>query len=233
RGQESPERQEVLESAQWTFLLVIGAGTTALVLAVLGLIGLILFIVAAAMGKLRAGLVCGQLRYGGVYAETFALWLLAYFGLSLLGSLFLANTLLLIRSGGAFLLSLFALAWPVARGIPWRQVQEDIGWTGGRANPVLEIGAGVLCYVITLPLVVLGLVATWGLLVLQSQAAGAAGEDLSPGHLPAHPIFQYLLSSRWEDLLQIFVLASLFAPLVEETMFRGVLYRHVRELTCG
>jgi membrane protease YdiL (CAAX protease family) len=31
--------------------------------------------------------------------------------------------------------------------------------------------------------------------------------------------------------LQIFFLASIVAPIVEETMFRGVLYRHLREAT--
>jgi membrane protease YdiL (CAAX protease family) len=35
-------------------------------------------------------------------------------------------------------------------------------------------------------------------------------------------------SSVWTRV-QIFVLVSLLAPLVEETMFRGVLYRHLRE----
>jgi membrane protease YdiL (CAAX protease family) len=33
----------------------------------------------------------------------------------------------------------------------------------------------------------------------------------------------------WPDLLGILFLASVAAPLIEETMFRGVLYRHLRE----
>ena len=40
-----------------------------------------------------------------------------------------------------------------------------------------------------------------------------------------------LRSADWKARLEIFILACVVAPVVEETMFRGVLHRHLREAT--
>jgi membrane protease YdiL (CAAX protease family) len=50
---------------------------------------------------------------------------------------------------------------------------------------------------------------------------------------PNHPIVGDVLHSDWLGWLQILFVASVGAPFVEETMFRGVLYRHLREATAG
>jgi membrane protease YdiL (CAAX protease family) len=49
--------------------------------------------------------------------------------------------------------------------------------------------------------------------------------------MPSHPIVQVLVHGDAWVWLQILLVASVLAPLVEETMFRGVLYRHLRDLT--
>ena len=46
-----------------------------------------------------------------------------------------------------------------------------------------------------------------------------------------HPIVFEVTHAGWGSWLQILFVASVMAPLVEETMFRGVLYRHLREAT--
>ena len=40
-----------------------------------------------------------------------------------------------------------------------------------------------------------------------------------------------MLHSGWWGWIQVVFLASVVAPIMEETMFRGVLYRHMREAT--
>jgi membrane protease YdiL (CAAX protease family) len=51
-----------------------------------------------------------------------------------------------------------------------------------------------------------------------------------PDELPAHPLV-FMDTRGWWNKFLIFFLASFVAPLVEETMFRGVLYRHLRGVT--
>jgi membrane protease YdiL (CAAX protease family) len=119
-------------------------------------------------------------------------------------------------------LSLAALAWPLLRGVPWRTLREDIGWTTGR-SPALEPVIGLGCNLMSIPALALGVAILLGLMALQKRLNGGKVE------MPSHPVVQLLGSGDWRILVQLLILASLGAPLIEETMFRGVLYRHLRE----
>ena len=46
---------------------------------------------------------------------------------------------------------------------------------------------------------------------------------------PAHPIITDLAQGHWWAKAQVLFVAVVAAPIVEETMFRGVLYRHLRD----
>ncbi len=92
--------------------------------------------------------------HGGVYAETFALWLIVYFGLGRAAAALPAGLPLAVTAGVPQLLSLGVLGWPVLRGAPWRQVRRDIGWWAGD-RPALEPFYGIVCYLAALPLVIL------------------------------------------------------------------------------
>ncbi len=48
---------------------------------------------------------------------------------------------------------------------------------------------------------------------------------------PIHPIVEFLVNGSVLDRVIVFIDACILAPIVEETMFRGVLYRHLRELS--
>ena len=48
--------------------------------------------------------------------------------------------------------------------------------------------------------------------------------------MPTHPVLEELASPGWPTLVLLFFLLSVVAPIVEETMFRGVLYRQLREV---
>jgi membrane protease YdiL (CAAX protease family) len=185
-------------------------------------VGMILLIVFGALGiagKLRGGLTGGP-AYGGIYAETFAVYFVLFPALSLALSRVPAGPAPLLLSGVAPLLSLAALAWPVLRGVPWQQFRKDIGWNTGR-QPALEPLLGVGCYLGALFFFVAVLAVYVILMALH----------LWHGEMPAHPIVTYLARAGWWGFLQVVIVAGVIAPVVEETMFRGVLYRHLREAT--
>jgi membrane protease YdiL (CAAX protease family) len=172
-------------------------------------------------------------RHPNVYAETFALWLVCFFGWNLAISLLPIELSRIAQGSIVMLASLVVLAWPMARGIPWWQVRRDIGLYCN-TNPLTEIASGVWCYIVNLPLVAFGFALTVGMLMLHAQwqtPAEGNVENFSAESMPSHPILQYIADGDWWTRAQIFLLACVIAPLVEEIMFRGVLHRHCRELT--
>jgi len=219
------------------FVWVIALG--GLMLAFLGFVGLIAFAILGFVGMLGRGVTTGH-SPAGVYIETFALWM-ATFALLSLGLPYLAQYVELgeyrLMASGVFELgTLLVVFWPVLRGVSWKQVREDIGWTRGR-QPVLEPAAGIGCYVMSWPLLIVAILVVALLTWLESQVqqqffgGGPSPDDLRSPIEPNHPITLPLARGDWSMRLQIFFLASFVAPIVEETMFRGVLYRHLRELT--
>jgi membrane protease YdiL (CAAX protease family) len=199
-----------------------------------GLVLLVIAVVLAFKGKLRSGLA-GRPIHGGIYAETFALYMLSYFGITLILGFVLSNDRIhsalksytLLLSAGAMLLSLVVLAWPVVRGVPWKQVREDLGLDfGGR--PGLNVLFGPLTYLCAVPLFLLGILIMLGLMVMVKRF-GLGTDPFDPGAGPSHPIVNVALQKDWLVWLQVFLVASVAAPIVEEIMFRGVLYRHLRE----
>jgi membrane protease YdiL (CAAX protease family) len=237
-GEDRSAREAVLATAQRTFLVIIIAVGAVFGAALFGFVGLIVLLFMAAQGTLRGGLRTGSSHHA-VYAETFAVYMLLFLGFNLLADyLQVGKDLELLVLGFAVLGSLLALAWPVIRGIPWCTVREDIGLTWGR-NPVAEPFIGVGCYAMGLPLLAIGFILTLILMAVQSfielklKGPDTAGPFDPSLNSPAHPILEYLASGSWWARAQILFVASVCAPIVEEIMFRGVLYRHVRESTRG
>jgi membrane protease YdiL (CAAX protease family) len=186
------------------------------------------FGVQAYRGQFRSRLAAGA-PHGAVYAETFALWLVLYPGLTLAASLSPWAEDRLYVGTAAFLLSLAALGWPVVRGIPWRQVLQEIGWTRGR-GVLREIGWGLAAYVSTLPLLFLALLFILFLMTVMSAFGGdGAAHEMSPADAPSHPLVEWLTEAGFWGRLHLLFLACVCAPVVEETMFRGVLYRQLRD----
>jgi hypothetical protein len=201
-------------------VLVVGAAAT-------GFAGLVVCGGLACTRRLRSGLP-RKSKHSAIYVETFALWFALFLalqlGLGVLAVLLAPGSQLFVATIG-FGMSLAALAWPVVRGVPWSQVREDIGLVGGRA-PALEPFVAVGCYAMTLPILFVGLAITIGLMKLAELASGG-GE---PQGLPAHPIITGI-DGDWWSIVQLYLVGCLAAPVVEEIAFRGLLYRHLRDLT--
>jgi len=220
-GADTPLREQVISAARGTFRAVIG-GVVGIGIA--GLAGLFILIVFAALlfGGGLSGLAISR-GHGGVYAEAFAFWLVLFLALSAAGGALLGSEAaiavgLLSQAG-----SLLAIGWPLVRGVPWKRLREDLGWTMGR-GPVRETLAGIGCYAMAIPLVIAAV-------ILVSIVAGSTGDGAGAGKTPVHPIARLIAEGNWWQRAQLLLMACVAAPIVEETMFRGFFYRHLREAT--
>jgi membrane protease YdiL (CAAX protease family) len=224
-GGDSERRERALAPARRTVMGLFTVAAGAIFGFAAGVFLLVLAAALAFLGRLPGGLAPSG--HGGVYAETFAAYFALYlglqFGLGPLSGRLPEGWRGLWLSGLAMLLSLLALGWPVLRGVPWRQVRRDLGLFAGE-RPAVEVLVGVGCYLTAIPVLVVGLLILAGLMALRRRLG-------LPGGDPSHPVVGVALSRDWWVWVQLFVVAAVLAPLVEETMFRGALYRHLREAT--
>jgi membrane protease YdiL (CAAX protease family) len=87
------------------------------------------------------------------------------------------------------------------------------------------------CYILAVPLVVLAALAIIALMRLQHRLGWET--DRGPLAPPGHPATGLVLHSSWWVRIQLLFLASVVAPILEEAMFRGVLFRHLRDATAA
>ncbi len=228
-GSNSDARSVVLAPAYRTVWALLGAGVLMFSLGLVGLVFLVTLIVLYFLNRLRDGLTPASPHHG-VYAEAFAVYMLLFLGLSIAVHYaldwFSIQSGSLAISGLAALGSLAALGWPVLRGIAWHQVRQDIGWHVDR-RPGLESLLGLGCYALALPMLISGLVIYVVLTKLRDRL-GWGPDEFDPSNAPGHPIVFWVSQVGWWVWLEVLFVASVVAPIVEETMFRGVLYRHLR-----
>lgn len=167
-----------------------------------------------------------------IYIETFAIWLVYFVGIQLaiepLVDAMEFNPL--VVSPVIMFSSLIALVWPVIRGIPFSQVRQDIGWTS--TKPLQDFFAAPVGYLATIPLVLITLLVILSVSGLGMQSGDpAATEEFSRGQTVSHPIQEYVSNADGYVVLWVILSACVAAPIVEETVFRGILYRHLRDVT--
>ncbi|QQE11886.1 CPBP family intramembrane metalloprotease [Planctomycetota bacterium] len=168
-----------------------------------------------------------------VYLGTMTIFLLLMIGLSLTAKL----TLFVISDdivyeqkqyiGWALKLMLYAgmpmaLLYPIIRGTKCGVMKKDVGWHCGGDGFVgflKEIGAGIIGYLAGLPLVALSVL----LAAILSKVTGEQG---------GHPIVSELSDGRVWLIVFALAMAIIWAPLVEESVFRGVFFAHMRR-RCG
>jgi membrane protease YdiL (CAAX protease family) len=227
-GPRAAERGAVLERARraaLASLLTVGGGICFWLLG--GVLALVFLILA--LRQLRGGDPFAAGRNGRIYAETFALWLALFVGLSWSASLLPLGRWRVLWAGVGMLLSLAALAWPVLRGVPWATVRAEVG-LGAGGRPGREAAWGLPVYAGAFFLFGFGVLAMYGLMRLDAVLRGPEG-PFEPPRGPTHPATDWVLRGGWPGLIGTFFAAAVAAPIVEETMFRGVLYRHLREAT--
>ena len=218
-------RDALLATATAVAIVIAGIAVLGIGAVIVGFARLVLLVVMTFTGRLISGLGAGRAPHV-VYAETFAVWFVLFAVIQELVGLVPNEALHMALVVAGFPVSLAALAWPVLRGTPWRDVRKDIGLTLGD-RPWLEPLVGVGGYLVTLPLLAVGLIITLGLMAIQQTVSGEA-ETFAPAGGPAHPVITYMSGPDLGPKLLVLLLAAVAAPLVEETMFRGALYRHLR-----
>jgi len=221
-------RDEVLAESKGTALFLIAV-----------LVGVVLFSIAGSglailagvftfTGTIRSGM-SSERRNGGIYVETFAIWMISFMGASLL------SAILILRFDAprfvgslAILATLGVLVWPIIRGVRVATMLDDLGlrWR----NPFKEIMCGIVAYIALLPFLGAAIVLVATLTALSTQMGSS--NELAPPTGPSHPIQEEIASSQsWLPILNVIFTACIVAPLIEEIVFRGLLYRHKRELS--
>jgi membrane protease YdiL (CAAX protease family) len=112
-----------------------------------------------------------------------------------------------------------ALAWPIARRADWAKFRDGVGLTRGEGLG-REIGVGVMAFLAWLPVLLL-IILTEAVI---STALGAADTPAKHGY----PLFEPPRAGGWTLVWMGALGAVVWAPLVEELIFRGALYRYLR-----
>lgn len=239
KGDPAAEKtlQDQIDADGMRLVAVIVAFGIFLVVAILsGIAVLIVAIVQFSSGSLRFRFARTPEALGsdrGLWLETFCVFLAAFLavhfagmGLSKLGGKGAAwPVALLLLLQWSLVLVVF---WPIARGMSWERFRGELGWHRGRGI-FREIGAGILGYLAGLPIYFLmALIVTAAMMIRQAIAARGKGGPPQDMPVPDNKVFDLIGGSNGWVLLILGSLIVLWAPLVEESIFRGALYRHLR-----
>jgi membrane protease YdiL (CAAX protease family) len=225
---EAGRETAAAEASSFLVLIaVVGLAYAAAFLA--GVVLLVLALVWLAGGNARSGMASDSPRDqpgGRVWLETFALFVASF----LLLKLILEGVAAVLGESspvvawavpmGQWLLVL-VLFWPLARGMPWARMRREVGWHSGRGL-AREVAAGVAGYCAALPIFV-GVAVVGVIVTLVYELV--TGERQAP---PMSKVGQMLGHSGVALRVALATLLVAWAPLVEETVFRGALYRHFR-----
>lgn len=203
-----------------------------LVAAVAGLFVAAILIACLIFGLIESRWLTGS-GYGFIHLEAFAVWFATFFVAQMVVGLLAsglglgdeANTWLTLV---VFYIPAFvALGWLLVRHPQPGRALREVGFTS--PNVFVDLGKAILTHLAFLPLLGLMMLLTVGL-TGWVHGGGAAENPFAPPGGPSHPI-QEQFDGQLSTVLMLFLLAAVTAPLVEETVFRGLLYRYLRDVT--
>lgn len=225
-----PTREQLLGGggalvALTTLLLIvfIAASLGALVFAIIAIIKI-------GTGKFKWRFV-PPVAGGSVFLEMVAVFIAGFLAFKLVLTALASNAP--VGSGSHFMKVQLIAQWllvllcfyPLFRGkFTMKDFRERLGWTTGR-GVFTEIGCGFVGYLACLPFFAVGAIITLIYVLIKGMMASAAGETPAP---IKNPIIDLVMNASTIELALLFVLATCWAPLVEEAVFRGGMYRHLR-----
>lgn len=216
-----PFRAIFAEQASRTMSAIVAFGVL-LVVAVIS--GFVLFIIGAilgASGSIKPAFhspgssLAAPLPATNSFLESFVLFLASFLVATLVAGIIHVLTGLDASYVVVWVIPILAL-WPLSRGLSWPQLRASIGWHRGR-GVLREVGAGILGYLAGIPVIVLGMALSLVIISL-------SGTDAS------HPIVNNVAAGGLFSILGLFLMTTVWAPLVEESFFRGAFYAHLRGL---
>ncbi len=225
-AQRDPNFEDALARSQ--FLLVgalVGFGFTVIIAGIGGFIWLVIVAIRFAQNTLANALREPSVSQGSL-PWVFAAWFIAVMLIAVAVAIFgsradrLSGGFALTIQIGAMFLPLLALALPTYWGKSWEQIRRDVGLHCGRGF-WRECIYGVSVYATAIPLVAVGAVFAFILTFLVPQELTQA----------SHPIQQAIAEGDASQRLLLLFIAAIAAPIVEEIMFRGVLFAHLRDLS--
>ena len=221
-----PAFEGALEKSQ--LLLMASLFTFGFIVLIAGLGGVIWLVIVAV--RWTANTLANPLRQPTILQESlpwiFAGWFIAVILIAVAVALFgsraerLSGGLALAMQIGAMFLPLIALALPMRSGKSWNQIRLDIGLHCG-AGFFRELFYGVTVYATAIPIVIAGAVFALLLSLIFPQELGQA----------SHPIQKALADGDTSQRVLLLFIAAVAAPIVEEIIFRGVLFVHLRDLS--
>ena len=230
---ESPDtsaRQTVEDEGKRVVMLMMVGGVLFFLVLASSLVALFIF-GGLLMNQHLSLQLKNKTEHGFVYIETFALWIAMFMGLQLMiglfGGLFGRPSTSIVLSPLAFFGSLLALAWPIQRGLSWKTLRSDLGLE--IRNPFIEIMAGGSAYIALIIPILMGIITSAGIGgLIDATATPSEFESVAPA---GHPIMDEITAGGPLMYIMIGLSACVCAPIVEEIMFRGVLYRYLRDAT--
>jgi membrane protease YdiL (CAAX protease family) len=224
---DAPDRRAVVGGGGALIAAMIGFGALVSAMILSGVVLLIVGIVRASAGTLTSRFV-PPLPGGSVAVETVAVFIAGFLLLKLIVGLLAGvvgeDRALWIAMGGQWLLALLIL-WPMVRGVQREQALYLVGLHRGRGI-LREIGAGLVGYLAGLPILIIGIGTMFVIRFIEEVVLQAMGKS---AEAPQNPLLELAGGAKGSAaVVLLFVLASMWAPLVEETIFRGALYRHLR-----
>ena len=224
-----PERAAIVSGG--FAILGFGLGLFALIgsATVVGLILLIMALVRADSGKLRPAFD-RPAPGGSVYLELFAVFVWGFLSVQLIGGLLSAvispEAIFPVSVALQWSLLLLAFLYPRFRGVPRQLARAQLGLHRGKGF-WREVRAGCVGYIAGVPIYLGAVLATALLLVdwawFEREVLGS-GESAPP----QNPLAEIVAGGSTLQVVLLFTLATIWAPLVEELVFRGGLYRHMR-----
>lgn len=214
--ENDPRRLEFQRQGLAAVMTLVGAGVVVVAAMLTGFVLLIVLLVKIDSPWMRRRYLLDRHFAGPLltpYAETVAVFLAGFVLIQLIGHLVLRLTK--VDVGYVLTWSLLGVAfWPLARGVTREQLFRALGWHRGQ-GVMKEVLCGVVGYLAGLPLVGLSFVLSFILIaIFQSK--------------PTHPVMDELANPTLWKVLMMYSLASLWAPIVEETIFRGAFHHHLR-----
>jgi membrane protease YdiL (CAAX protease family) len=212
----------VAERATRIAVSVVGFFGIALAALAIGVVTLVILSVKASSGATMSRLSPTLLGPQGIHIELFAAWVVYEVVLGVVASRADLGGLGTVGVITFQALGLLALVWPIMRGVSWNDLRRELGLTLG-AGIVRETAWGVLAWCMAVPMVLVGLV----LSLLLGWLFGGSFSDAS------HPLQEGLRSSSTGGIVIWYLVAALVAPVLEEVLFRGGLYRGLRGATAS
>lgn len=180
-----------------------------------GLVLLVVLIILLASGAQKLAMPRGRAGHPVVYLEVVALFLVWFIVLQLIVGL-LGEVTGLDLTAVFLLLSPIVLLWPRLTGVRWKQFCQDMGYHRGK-GVFFEIASGIGGYLAGLPIIAIGFACTFVLGYFSSDTAD-------------HPMQQEITDGNLFSIMMLIAAAVVWAPLVEESIFRSAFYRHLRQL---